>query len=58
MMKKQKKTKARALCGVAVLFFLMSVLIACGGSGGSGGNDDQTGNGNWDTLVWDQDNWR
>lgn len=59
-MKKRKIFKGRALVGTAVLLFILSVLIGCGGSGSGGGGDGEhpTGSSNWGTLIWDQDNWR
>ena len=39
----------------AVLLACLS-LSACGG-GGSSGSTPPTNNSNWDSLVWDKDNW-
>jgi len=44
---------------VGVLLLLSIVLLfltACGGGGGSGGSTP-TGSQDWDTMVWDNDNW-
>ncbi len=35
---------------------LLSMLAACGGGGGGGGGGG-TGSSDWDTMVWDQDDW-
>ncbi|GMQ87838.1 MAG: hypothetical protein BMS9Abin08_1048 [Gammaproteobacteria bacterium] len=37
----------------------LAILIAgCGGGGGGGNNNNPpAGSSNWDTMVWDQDNW-
>lgn len=44
-----------------LLFACLAVLSACGGGGG-GGDDDVVNqaqaNSNWDTLVWDRDDWQ
>ncbi len=43
-----------------VLSLTLAVLAtACGGGGGGGGgsNSAPAGSSNWDTMVWDQDNW-
>jgi hypothetical protein len=39
-----------------LMLVLLSTLTACGGGGGS---DPQPNNDarNWDSMVWDQDNW-
>jgi hypothetical protein len=38
---------------------LMLGLTGCGGGGGGGGAPPPapSGSSNWDTMVWDQDNW-
>ena len=38
---------------VMALFFL----TACGGGGGGGDSTDAKGSGEWDSMVWGQDNW-
>ncbi len=45
------------------VFLLMAIATLIAGCGGSGGGDNTpstppaTGSSNWDTMVWDQDNW-
>lgn len=58
-MRTQKKTRSGALLRVAVFtvfIFSLTVLINC--SGGGGGNDNHTGSSQWDSMIWDQDNWQ
>lgn len=36
----------------------VAVLTGCGGGGGSGDSPArQTGSSDWDSMVWDRDNW-
>ena len=43
------------------LLFMALAITACGGGGGGGGDGGTTpppaGSSDWDTMVWDQDNW-
>lgn len=41
---------------LAMLFICLSVLSACGGGGGDA-PPPQQGSSDWDTMVWDQDDW-
>lgn len=56
-MKTPKRTGNKGFLWVALLVFSLTVLIGCGGGGG-GSSSNQNQSGNWDTMVWDQDNWR
>lgn len=57
--KTQKKNLDSVFLWVALLVFSLTVLISCGGGGGGGGSSsNQNQDSNWDTMVWDQDNWR
>ena len=49
------KTFLRMLPGI----FLLALLSACGGGGDGGGTPPPppSGSNNWDTMVWDRDNW-
>ncbi len=44
-----------------VIPIVMGMLItACGSGGGGGGNNNSStpsGSSDWDTMVWDQDDW-
>lgn len=60
-MKTPERTGNKGSLWVALLVFSLTVLISCGGGGGSGGggsSSNQNQSSNWDTMVWDQDNWR
>ena len=41
---------------LVMLFVTLSVLAACGGGGGDV-PPPQQGSSDWDTMVWNQDNW-
>ena len=44
---------------LTILLLSVSVLAACGGGGSDGGTPQPpTGSSNWDSMVWDQDNWQ
>ena len=38
------------------LLMMVGLLLLLGGCGSGGGNGDE-GSSNWDTMVWDQDDW-
>ena len=42
------------LLGVLTAFLVLGV-ISCGGGGGGG--QPPAGSSNWDTMVWDKDDW-
>jgi hypothetical protein len=43
----------------AILALLLLALSACGGGGGSGSGDDTpAANTDWDSLIWNEDNWQ
>jgi hypothetical protein len=42
---------------VVLVACLAMVLTACGNGGGGGGNRSAD-NANWDTLIWDQNQWQ
>jgi len=50
-----KKIRRYAL----LLFMGLLFITACGGGGGGGGGatPPPTGSSDWDSMVWDQDNW-
>lgn len=55
------KQRLRRLLALGVFALLLFPLAGCGGGGGSNGGgtgDDNATNGNWDQLVWDQDDWQ
>lgn len=57
--KTQKKNLDSVFFRIVLLVFSLAVLISCGGGGGGGGtSSNQHQSSNWDTMVWDQDNWR
>ncbi len=42
---------------LTILLLAFSILSACGGGGGGDAPQQPTGSSNWDSMVWDQDNW-
>jgi hypothetical protein len=49
----------KTLRRVVLVACLAMVLAACGDGGGSGGsNNPAADNANWDTLVWDRNQWQ
>jgi hypothetical protein len=46
----------------AALILLLLALSACGGGGGGGGTNDDgdtpAANTDWDSLIWNDDNWQ
>lgn len=55
-MKKQRKTRTRMMIRMVAGLLIVAALVGCGGGGGSSSNQSQRSN--WDTMVWDQGNWR
>ncbi|MFC1771756.1 hypothetical protein ACFL3A_00205 [Pseudomonadota bacterium] len=42
---------------LVVLIALATLTVGCGGGGGSSSNNAPATSSDWDSLVWDQDNW-
>lgn len=51
------KRKVFKLTSAAIFILLFLVAVTgCGGNGGGGSASNGDGS-DWDTMVWDQDNW-
>jgi len=51
--------KIKKLNKLAFFLIIISFIASCGGGGGGGGGTDpvDTSSSDWDSMVWDQDDW-
>jgi hypothetical protein len=47
----------RLISLVAVILFALVTILGKGGGGGDASPQPPDESSNWDTMVWDQDNW-